>query len=71
MAGWRTLYQPIIEDCIAAGIDIYQVKEKFAGLRIEVGPDAHLRIMHAIRYARIRSIRMCEVCGERGEPRGA
>lgn len=70
MSGWRKLYQPIIDDCNAAGVEIRQVKEKFAGLHIQVGGDAPTRIVHAIRNARIQSLRVCEVCGERGEPRG-
>jgi hypothetical protein len=70
MSGWRNLYQPIIDECNAAGVEVRQVKEKFAGLHIEVGSNAPVRIVHAIRYARIHSLSVCEVCGERGQPRG-
>lgn len=64
-AGWGALIQPLIEECKAKGVPIFQVKEKFGALRFYVdGGDPDL--CHRISLAEEQSQYTCEVCGAPG-----
>ena len=69
--GWFKLTKELIDELIEDGWDkkICQVKEKFGGLRFYTngGGDNHHQIIS--KYEKI-SYETCEVCGEKGEPRG-
>jgi|SRR3990172_1389256 len=69
--GWKRLITDLVEDITAMGWDgiIYQVKEKFSGLRFYIGgasDEIHERISQAERM----SYFVCEECGKQGLPRG-
>lgn len=68
--GWTPLITQLIKDLFAAGWDgeIFQVKEKFGGLRFYVGavPDGAYEL---IDKAENDSYHICEVCGQPGELR--
>jgi hypothetical protein len=75
--GWRELLERAcarIEAALAGGetIQVVQIKEKFAGLRLywrgEVSPETRTRIHEAIALAEARSECTCEECGEEGRP---
>ena len=69
--GWKGLYQPLIDRCIAEGVTILQVKEKFGVLKIYVAKDGGVPddLASAIRDAVERSTSICEICGAPGELR--
>ena len=67
--GWQRLYAPVIQQCSAEGVPVFVVKEKFGGLRIQIGrnqtrPSDFLE--HAIARAEDLSFSVCEVCGMPG-----
>ena len=69
--GWYDIVKNLIEELIAAGWDkqICQVKEKFGGLRFytnSMSDECHKIVS---KYENL-SMETCEVCGEKGEPRG-
>ena len=69
-AGWHKLVHRLIDDLFSLGWDgqVYQVKEKFGGLRFYIGKgtdDIHTRIAQA----EAESYKTCEVCGEPGTER--
>lgn len=65
--GWARLYNPIIEQCNAQGVEIFSIKEKFGGLRISTKPLKPPEQVHrAIRIAQHQSLKVCEVCGQFG-----
>lgn len=63
--GWRPIISPVLERLESDGIVIIQVKEKFGGLRIYVGPasDFHYSL---IEEAAQKCAKTCERCGEPG-----
>ncbi|WFT94401.1 hypothetical protein QA633_40135 [Bradyrhizobium barranii] len=74
-AGWRDLLEHMcvrIESALREGetIRIWQIKEKFAELRMywsgDVSHETANRIMAAVSLARARSACTCEECGEEG-----
>lgn len=67
--GWKTLIDPLIEQCKEEGVEIHQVKEKFGGLRFYVGHNASDRLNHMIANAEDKSFHVCERCGEPGKIR--
>ena len=67
--GWHPLVTPLIERCEAEGVMIHQVKEKFGGLRFYTG-DGSDSLFMAIEAAEHASQRICEECGQPGQPRG-
>jgi hypothetical protein len=64
--GWASLYQPLIDRCQAEGVAVYQIKEKFGGLRFYVG-EASFDLLDAIDEAEEKSFTICEKCGEPGK----
>lgn len=67
-AGWKSLYEPLVERCKAEGVAVLQAKEKFGSLRFYVmggSDDLHA----AIKQAESRSCTICELCGAPGELR--
>lgn len=63
-AGWRGLYEPLIELCKSHGYTVVQVKEKFGGLRFDVmDGDGTLDVL--ISAAENASYETCEDCGKR------
>lgn len=67
--GWKTIVQPLIDLCNKYNVRIFQVKEKFGGLRFYID-EAPLVIHDAIQAAEIESFKTCEICGRPGELRG-
>ena len=68
--GWVPLIDKLIQDCIAAGWnkELLQVKEKFGGLRFYIG-GASDEVHDLVTAAEDLSFKVCEVCGDAGEPR--
>jgi hypothetical protein len=66
--GWSKLISDLVDDIFALGWDgtIYQVKEKFGGLRFYIG-QAKPEIFDRIHQAENQSMKICEECGEPGE----
>jgi hypothetical protein len=70
--GWSKLINPLIDLCEARHIEIFQIKEKFGGLRFYVGSIADKDLQEvemAINKAEDLSYKTCETCGEPGELR--
>jgi hypothetical protein len=66
-AGWKDLYQPLIDECNKRGVEVQQIKEKFGGLRFYtdcVDVDLQQKIFHA----ESTSYSVCETCGKPGTP---
>ena len=68
--GWHPLVRKLLEDLIHEGWDgnVQQIKEKFGGLRFYAGC-VEERHWSLIRAAEQKSMEVCELCGEVGEPR--
>lgn len=68
--GWYSIIKELIEDLIELGWDkkIYQVKEKFGGLRFYITNSSD-EINDRILKAELLSYKTCEVTGKRGELR--
>lgn len=63
--GWRSLIEPLLEECKEKHVQVAQVKEKFGTLRFYVyGADPDLQ--HRIAVAEEKSAHICELCGEEG-----
>ena len=69
--GWTRLIKDLVKDITAMGWDgeIFQVKEKFGGLRAYIG-SASDEIRERIDQAERLSYFICERCGKQGLPRG-
>jgi len=69
-AGWHKLVNRLIDDLFSLGWDgqVYQVKEKFGGLRFYIGKGTD-DIFKRIQLAEDESYKLCEVCGKPGEER--
>ena len=65
--GWFTLVKDLIKNLFESGWDgeLYQVKEKFGGLRFYIG-EQNPEIARIIREAERKSYEICDVCGEPG-----
>lgn len=60
--GWKGLYEPLIELCLARGVQPTQIKEKFGGLRFYTDKaDDNIDLL--IRAAEEYSYKVCEDCG--------
>ena len=75
--GWSKIVQDMCEDLEALGWDgsVYQIKEKFGGLRFYFEPrgipDKFRRIaFHTEFYYEGHSLQYCEECGNPGHARG-
>lgn len=72
--GWQPLVKPLEELCIANGVKVRQVKEKFGTLRIHVDhiDDEELsdKVYRMIKSAEHLANITCEMCGEYGEHGG-
>lgn len=70
--GWGSILKRL--DAVLAAIDpnleVFQVKEKFGGLRVYVGTSEYEAVESAISLAESLSFRTCEKCGEPGSPGG-
>ncbi len=64
--GWRQLVSKLIDDLLEAGWDgyVFQVKEKFGGLRFYASANANYELISA---AEDQSYHICEECGEPGK----
>ena len=70
--GWYPLIKELIEELIKIGWDkrIYQIKEKFGGLRFYVdGFPKEKNGFDIVRKAEKKSFQICEICGEPGKLR--
>lgn len=63
--GWDSLVDPLIKMCSKEGVQIFQIKEKFGGLRFYVY-SASDEIHEAILAAERVSHKTCEECGMPG-----
>lgn len=65
--GWYSLVKDLIVSLFKLDWDgeLYQVKEKFGGLRFYIG-EQNTEISRLIREAENASYKICEVCGEPG-----
>jgi hypothetical protein len=66
--GWRSIIEPLMERCQKEGVSIFQIKEKFGGLRFYVGP-ASDDLHKAIHESEDKSFTICEQCGAPGQLR--
>ena len=67
--GWGKLIEDLYKICDEDDIAVYQVKEKWGGLRFYVG-GAPEEVLDMIEFAEKESFKICEQCGKPGEPRG-
>lgn len=67
--GWDKLSGPILEACKQLGIDVLQIKEKYGGLRIYLGPAPDWLHDWCDQIEKL-SLHVCEVCGEEGKLKG-
>jgi hypothetical protein len=69
--GWSELISKLVTDLELLGWDgnVYQVKEKFGGLRFYIGPGNNA-IDQRIHDAERDSYTICETCGAPGKLRG-
>lgn len=65
-AGWKALYQPLIDLCALYGVQVMQVKEKFGGLRFYVAGARGVELAPLISAAETASYHICEECGTYG-----
>ena len=63
--GWISLVEPLVAMCDAAGVEVHQLKSKFFGLRMYVGPST-VELNRAIHDAETNSFTICTVCGRTG-----
>ena len=74
--GWHPLMSKLMDDLLKLGWDgsVSQVKEKFGGLRFDVGfgptPDVTVAMDDLIDKAQEQSFTICEECGEPGRTDG-
>jgi len=70
--GWRKIVRDLIFDLFSVGWNgvVYQVKEKYGGLRFYCEGEGRPEIEYAIHRAERRARRTCERCGARGRLRG-
>jgi hypothetical protein len=70
-AGWSDIIKRLISDLEGLGWDgnLLQIKEKFGGLRFYIGKGTE-KIHARILQAEEESFKVCELCGEKGKPRG-
>ena len=66
--GWADIVGRLFELCFEEGVAVTQVKEKYGGLRFYVG-SATEQVLDTIDEAEQESYKVCEHCGEPGEPR--
>lgn len=62
-AGWKALYQPLIDLCALYDVQVMQVKEKFGGLRFYVMGARQDELAMLISAAEAASFHTCEDCG--------
>ena len=69
-SGWMPLVNQLLDDLLELGWDgaVYQVKEKFGGLRFYIGAGSD-EIHERIQQAEDESYRVCEVTGKPGKLR--
>jgi len=60
--GWAAIVTHLYNLCDTYGVVIYQIKEKFGGLRFYVG-EAPIKVHTAIEQAEKQSLVTCESCG--------
>lgn len=65
-AGWKGLYEPLLQLCTTHGVEVAQVKEKFGGLRFYTTGAIDAGFQLLIEAAEEYSYRTCEDCGEHG-----
>ena len=64
--GWHPLVLPLIEQCEAEDVKVFQVKEKFGGLRFYTDGNTSEKLNHAIDSAEVACAKTCEECGAPG-----
>ena len=60
--GWGKLIEDLYKICDENDIIVFQVKEKFGGLRFYVG-DASEEVFDMIKLTEENSFKICEICG--------
>lgn len=66
--GWEPLIRRMCEKLEPLDAEIYQIKEKFGGLRVGIGTTTD-EISQIVDDAEEESWDVCEDCGEQGSPR--
>ena len=66
--GWREISRALAEVFVRDQIEVFQVKEKFGGLRVYIG-SALEEVHRLIDNVEAKSFHVCEVCGASGELR--
>lgn len=66
--GWYDLVHPVVEKADEEGAEIFQVKEKFGGLRIYIKDHDEMsdELENMIAEAESKSLKTCEECGGSG-----
>ena len=65
--GWLPLVRPLVEACERENVPIFQIKEKFGGLRFYLDGVASEALHAMIKAATEVSYRTCEECGRPGK----
>jgi len=75
-SGWKSLYEPLIDEVTRLDGEVLQVKEKFAGLRFyysvpaTISKEVHEQLTKKVAAAEDKSFEICEECGEPGQRAG-
>lgn len=64
--GWHPIIKKLLDIDCSVPIEIYQIKEKFAGLRVYYRGECPI-FAEAVNVAEIEASKTCQVCGEPGE----
>lgn len=64
--GWQPIIEKLLETECSVPIEIYQIKEKFAGLRVYYSGECPI-FAEALGLAEIEAAKTCQVCGDPGE----
>lgn len=67
--GWHDLVRPLLERCATENVQIYQIKQKFGGLRFYANTRGHDGLLNDILRAEAASFSICEECGQPGSLR--
>jgi len=66
--GWKAIVEKLYDDieAISPGHNIFQIKEKFGGLRYYCGVESYDAISNLIAEAEKKSVETCQICGVPG-----
>lgn len=64
--GWQPIIKKLLDTECSVPIEIYQIKEKFANLRVYYSGECPI-FAEAVNLAKIEASKTCQVCEDPGE----